>query len=89
MRLLPILLVLVVSVGGCVQAAGFAKQFCIADSDCVCGGGDTDTGQCYLGNKIYYEMKVNKSFTCADFCGGIGGSLVVKCVEYQCRQAKK
>jgi eight-cysteine-cluster-containing protein len=59
---------------------------CTVDSDCVCGGVNKDSGACFLGNKDYYEKNVDKSRQCPDFCSGIAGNLVVKCVDSRCIQ---
>ncbi len=61
-------------------------DWCIADSDCVCGGVDKQTERCFLGNKEYYEKHVDKGKTCPDFCGGIDGNLEVRCVDNRCTQ---
>jgi hypothetical protein len=62
------------------------RYYCETDSDCVCGGIDTATGRCFLGNKYYYESFVDVSKFCPDFCTGIAGHLETKCVENRCTQ---
>lgn len=62
------------------------RLFCETDDDCVCGGVDEATGRCFLGNRDYYEEHVDKSGECPDFCSGINGNLVVKCVDNTCMQ---
>ncbi|MBI4738095.1 eight-cysteine-cluster domain-containing protein [Candidatus Woesearchaeota archaeon] len=59
---------------------------CSIDEDCVCQGIDKKTGNCFIGNKQYYEKYVDKSKGCPDFCSGIAGNLVVKCVNNECLQ---
>jgi eight-cysteine-cluster-containing protein len=59
---------------------------CSSDSDCVCGGVEKSTGRCFLGNREYYEKNVDKSKQCPDFCSGIAGNLVVRCVDDKCIQ---
>ncbi|MBI5398151.1 eight-cysteine-cluster domain-containing protein [Candidatus Woesearchaeota archaeon] len=59
---------------------------CSIDEDCICEGIDKKTGNCFIGNKQYYEKYVDKSKNCPDFCGGIAGNLVIKCVNSQCLQ---
>ena len=61
------------------------KLFCSTDDDCICGGIDKD-GMCFLGNLEYYEKNVDKSRDCPDFCAGIAGNLVVRCVDSNCMQ---
>ncbi len=58
---------------------------CATDDDCVCGGIDAD-GSCFLGNRDYYEKHVDTSKQCPDFCTGISGSLVVRCIDNKCMQ---
>lgn len=59
---------------------------CEIDEDCICGGIDKATGNCFIGNKVYYEINVDKSKTCPDFCTGIDGNMVVKCINSRCQQ---
>ena len=54
------------------------------DSDCACGT-NSDTGQCFFGNKAH----VNVEKQCPDYCGGIAGNLEIKCVEKKCVQVNK
>ena len=65
------------------------KLYCEKDSDCVCGGIDTVTGQCFIGNKFYYGQFVDVSQFCPDFCTGIAGHLETKCVENKCTHVNK
>ncbi|MFC1723226.1 hypothetical protein ACFL0V_03740 [Nanoarchaeota archaeon] len=59
---------------------------CTVDQDCVCGGVVKDTGKCFIGGKNYYEKYVDKDQNCPDFCSGLDGNLVVKCVRGKCMQ---
>ena len=61
-------------------------EVCTTDSDCICGGMDANTERCFLGNKDYYENYVDKSKDCPDFCSGIAGNLVTRCVDKRCMQ---
>jgi hypothetical protein len=61
------------------------KDYCTADDDCVCDGIDTQTGDCFRGNKQYYDLFVNKEQDCPDFCTGIDGRMTTKCVGSKCR----
>jgi hypothetical protein len=63
-----------------------AIDSCKLDSDCVCGGIDRTTGMCFMGNKEYYDKNVDKSKQCPDFCTGIAGNLVVRCIDNKCIQ---
>jgi len=60
------------------------KDFCETADDCVCGGIDAQTENCFVGNKKYYDLFVNKEQDCPDFCTGIDGRLQTKCVEHKC-----
>lgn len=64
-------------------------SFCTADSDCICGGIDKATNDCFVGNKEYYETNVDKSKGCPDFCIGIAANLETKCVENECKVVHK
>lgn len=70
-------------------AITISKDACQADNDCVCGGIDTKTGNCFVGNRKYYDLFVNKAQDCPDFCNGIAGNLDTKCVENVCRVVKR
>jgi len=61
------------------------KLSCQQDSDCVCGGIDTKTGDCFVGNKNYYDKFVNKEAVCPDFCTGIAGNGQTKCINNKCQ----
>lgn len=62
-----------------------SQDYCDVDSDCVCGGIDKSAQDCFVGNKQYYESgAVDTSKDCPDFCTGIGGHLVTKCVDNKC-----
>jgi len=60
------------------------KDFCTTDNECVCGGIDAQTGDCFVGNKGYYEHFVDPSKDCPDFCTGIAGNRETKCVRNTC-----
>ncbi|MBW2969812.1 hypothetical protein KY309_01770 [Candidatus Woesearchaeota archaeon] len=60
-------------------------SFCNVDADCTCGGIDTKSGDCFVGNKLYASRYVDFSTACPDFCGGIAGNLETKCVDHVCR----
>ena len=62
------------------------KTFCERDSDCICGGIDRNTDDCFIGNKWYYDRFVDKTQQCPDFCTGITGELQVRCVDNTCGQ---
>ncbi|MBW3019573.1 hypothetical protein KY329_05310 [Candidatus Woesearchaeota archaeon] len=59
--------------------------FCNVDADCTCGGLVKQTGDCFIGNKLYQSMHVDTSKQCPDFCTGIAGNLEVKCVDQVCK----
>lgn len=59
---------------------------CEIDSDCICGGIDTNTDRCFMGSVDYYEKYVDKSRDCPDFCTGIAGNLVMRCIDNKCIQ---
>jgi hypothetical protein len=58
-----------------------AKLSCKVNTDCVCGGKDLKTGQCFVGNVNYYKFLVNKKTQCPDFCTGIAGNLETVCMN--------
>jgi len=58
-------------------------QSCQTDSDCACGT-KIDTGGCFYGNKQYVDTKKQ----CPDFCSGIDGKMVTRCVKNVCAQFK-
>lgn len=62
------------------------RLHCVTDDDCVCGGIDEASGSCFIGNRDYYEKHVDTSKQCPDFCTGISGSLVVRCIDNKCMQ---
>ncbi len=61
-------------------------MYCEEDSDCVCGGVDPYTGKCFMGNVRYYDRYVDKERSCPDFCTGVDGSLVMRCIDDECIQ---
>lgn len=89
---LTFVLVACVKVGG--PSSGISpekfKFVCSADSDCICGGIDKSTKDCFVGNKDYYESgAVDKEKYCPDFCTGIAGNIITKCVENKCVNVNK
>jgi len=60
-------------------------SFCNADTDCVCGGIDRKSGNCFVGNKEYAKNDVDFTKDCPDFCTGIAGHLETKCVAHACK----
>jgi len=65
------------------------SSFCQTASDCVCGGIDPKTGNCFIGNNVYYEQFVDREKQCPDFCGGIAGNLDIACVNNECTQVSR
>ena len=61
------------------------KLSCETDNDCVCGGIDPITTDCFVGNKNYYDNFVNKEQDCPDFCTGIDGRLHTLCLDNTCQ----
>lgn len=59
--------------------------WCQVDDDCACGGIDKNTGECFVGNLAYQREFVDVSHQCPDFCSGIAGNLVTKCVNNKCQ----
>ena len=57
--------------------------FCTVDSDCGCGI-NKKTNVCAIGN----VQNINTETQCPDFCSGIEGNLVIKCVENKCSQVE-
>jgi eight-cysteine-cluster-containing protein len=62
------------------------KLVCSIDEDCICQGTDKTTGNCYMGNKQYYDANVDKTKDCPDFCTGIAGNMMIKCIDNRCTQ---
>ena len=74
----------------CSNRVKQSPQSCVQDYDCVCGGIDKATKQCFVGNvKYYHSGAVDISKDCPDFCTGIAGNLVTKCVENICMNVNK
>jgi len=59
------------------------------DKDCICGGVDIKTGSCFIGNKNYYNLYVNKKAYCPDFCNGIANNLETMCIKNKCLTVSK
>jgi len=66
-----------------------SPTWCQIDEDCVCGGIDMNTGDCFVGNRAYYETNVDTSRDCPDFCTGIAGHLATKCVNNVCQNVPR
>ena len=66
-----------------------APKACTIDDDCICGGIDTATDNCFVGNKKYAEKYVDFSRDCPDFCTGIAAHLETRCVENECKIVRK
>jgi len=60
------------------------KDYCETDEDCICDGIDTQTGNCFVGSRNYYDLFVNQEQDCPDFCTGIAGDRGTKCVNAKC-----
>jgi hypothetical protein len=63
-----------------------AAGFCEKDGDCICGGIDRTTGECFIGNLKYYGSCVDKTKDCPDFCSGITGKMRLRCEKNSCVQ---
>jgi hypothetical protein len=63
--------------------------FCNVDADCTCGGIDTNTGDCFVGNKLYSSKYVDLSQDCPDFCTGIAGHLETRCIKNTCQNVPR
>lgn len=79
-----IFLIIIIVLFGSVLKKVDEKTFCEKDSECVCGGIDRNTGECFVGNNWYYDRFVDKTQQCPDFCTGIAGNLEVRCVDNKC-----
>jgi hypothetical protein len=64
-------------------------SWCQVDEDCVCGGIDKNTGDCFVGNLAYQKEFVDMSQQCPDFCTGIAGNFVTKCVNNVCQNVPR
>jgi len=84
-------LVLLVSCSVPVQQnqTATSPSSCSTDADCVCGGIDIKSGDCFTGNKEYSRKYVDNTKQCPDFCGGIAGNLETKCVGKICRNVAR
>lgn len=67
--------------GECSEVLINKEVYCRMDEDCACGV-NNETGNCFYGNKNY----VDTSQQCPDFCTGIGGNLVIDCINNRCTQ---
>ncbi len=64
-------------------------SYCNSDADCTCGGIDTKTDDCFVGNKLYASKYVDFSRDCPDFCTGIAAHLETRCVSNECRNVPR
>ncbi len=64
-------------------------SFCNVDADCTCGGIDTNTDDCFVGNKLYSSKYVDLSRDCPDFCTGIAAHLETRCMENVCQNVPR
>jgi len=69
---------------GCVQPQPGSETACENDSDCACGV-HVQTGDCFAGNKAF----VDTTRQCPDFCTGIAGNFVAKCVQGTCKNVQE
>jgi hypothetical protein len=65
------------------------KDYCETDDDCICGGIDTQTGNCFVGSRNYYDLFVDQEKVCPDFCTGIAGDRETRCVSANCMIVKR
>ena len=65
------------------------RDYCETVDDCACDGFDTKNNACFVGNKKYYDAYVNKTQDCPDFCTGIAGNLITKCIKNKCVNVNK
>ena len=56
-----------------------SENYCDSDTDCACGV-HVNTRDCFVGNKRYVDTEKQ----CPDFCSGIGGNRVIKCISNEC-----
>ena len=68
------------------ECKGIDPKFCESDADCICGGTDIPTGECFVGNTNYYDKCVYKTKICPDFCTGIAGKIGTSCIKSRCVQ---
>lgn len=63
-------------------------DYCVEDSDCICKGLDDKRHLCFIGNKEYYDLFIDKTKECPakDYCTGPEGNLAIKCVDSKCLQ---
>lgn len=61
-----------------------SEKYCKQDTDCACGV-HIKTGNCFYGNKNY----VNITQQCPDFCTGIAGNFMIKCINNECKQVPR
>jgi len=68
--------------GVCEISEAKTQSYCQTDADCGCGVNKI-TGECFYGNKNY----VSERQQCPDFCAGLHGKFIIKCIENECQQA--
>jgi len=66
-------------VQGKCEALSNTPVECSVDEDCACGT-DMRTNQCARGPK----SNINESRQCPDFCTGIAGNIITRCVDGKC-----
>lgn len=74
---------------GMKECTFLSKKTCTTDDECICGGIEKKTGECFIGNIRYFSLCVNPEKQCPDFCGGIGSNLQTKCINGECVQVHK
>ena len=86
------LFLFLIFISGCVyvpESVQNAPKACTTDDDCICGGIDITTDNCFVGNKKYAEKYVDFSRDCPDFCTGIAAHLETRCVQNECKIVRK
>lgn len=58
------------------------QSHCEQDSDCACGV-HIDSGACFVGNEAFVDT--DPALACPDFCSGIAGHLVTRCIDNECQ----
>jgi len=57
------------------------EKSCQKNNDCACGT-HKETKECFYGNINYIDFEKQ----CPDFCSGISGRFVIKCINNECKQ---
>jgi len=89
MRLLSCFFLFLIACAQTIETPFEDPGFCNVDADCTCGGIDTQTNDCFIGNKLYASRYVDFSQPCPDFCSGIAGNLETRCVNNQCASVSR